>query len=122
MLHNKILFDIYKSVKNLDKDKMDKNTEKINKLVSKLYNDYQHGGTIESNRESDNNYQEIMANLDSIETGFIGYFQSLKGYIEIYSKNAEKFEKLLNERLSIESLEKLKNSMNDLNGVLDQLK
>ena len=121
MLHNKILFDIYKSVKFLDKDRMNKNTEKINRIISKLYNDYQHGGTIESDK-SDKDYKEIMANLDSIETGFIGYFKSLQKYIDIYSKNAEEFEKLLKDRLSIESLEKLKNSMNDLNGVLDKLK
>lgn len=123
MLHNKILFDIYKSVKFLDKNKMDKNTKKINNIIkkyhnSKLYNNYQHGGTL----ESDNDYQEIMTNLDSIENGILKYFQSLKGYIEIYSKNAEKFEKILQDRLSLESLKKLKDSMNDLNEVLDKLK
>lgn len=122
MLQNKILFDIYSSVKFLDKDKMDKNREKINRIITKLnskpYNKYQYGGT----KESDKNYQEIMKNLDTIESGFLGYFQSLKKYIEIYEKNATEFEKLLKDRLSIDSLKKLKDSLNDLNVVLDKLK
>lgn len=123
MLQNKILFDIYSSVKFLDKDKMDKNREKINRIITKLnsksYNQYNHyGGT----KESDKDYQEIMTNLDTIESGFLGYFQSLKKYIEIYEKNATEFEKLLKDRLSIDSLKKLKDSLNDLNVVLDKLK
>lgn len=124
MLQNKILFDIYSSIKFLDKDRMDKNTERINRIIKKLYinkpyNSYNHyGGT----KESDKDYEEIMTNLDTIETGFLDYFKSLQKYIEIYSQNAEKFEKLLNDRLSIDSLKKLKNAMSDLNGVLDKLK
>jgi hypothetical protein len=46
----------------------------------------------------------------------------LQKYIEIYSKNAEEFDKLLKDRLSIDSLEKLKKSMNELNGLLTVLK
>ena len=118
MLHNKILFDIYKSVKFLDKNKMDKNTKKINRIISKLYNVYQHGGT----KESDDDYQGIMTNLDIIENNFLEYFKSLQKYIEIYLKNAEKFKELLDGRLSLDSLENLKKSMNELNKVLDKLK
>lgn len=122
MLNNKILYDIYKSVKYLDKNRMNKNTENINsiitKLNSKLYNQYQYGGT----KESEENYQEIMTNLDKIESGFISYFESLQKYIDIYLKNAEEFEKLLKDRLSIDSLKKLQESMNQLNVVLDKLK
>ena len=73
MLHNKILFDIYKSVKLLDKDRMDKNTKQINSIINK----YQHGGTLESDK-TDKDYQEIMTNLSSIETGFLDYFKSLQ--------------------------------------------
>jgi hypothetical protein len=116
MLHNKILFDIYKSVKNLDKNRMDKNTKKINNIIRKYHN--QHGGI----KESDEDYNNIMGNLDLIQTGFLDYFKSLQKYIEIYEKNAGEFEKLLNERLSVESLKKLSDSMYELNGILDKLK
>lgn len=114
MLHNKILFDIYKSVKLLDKDRMDKNTMKINRIISK----YQHGGT----KQSDEDYNKIMSNLSSIENGFLGYFTSLQNYIQIYSKNAVEFENLLKDRLSLDSLKKLKDSMDELNGILAKLK
>ncbi len=107
---------------------MDKNTKKINKIISKLYNNSklynksnQLGGTLESDK-SDKDYKEIMDNLSSIETGFLDYFKSLQNYIDIYLKNAKEFEKLLNDRLSIESIEKLKKSMSDLNLVLSDLK
>jgi cell division septal protein FtsQ len=121
MLNNKILFDIYKSVKFLDNDKMNENTKKINGIISKYHNSKlynQYGGTIDSNTD----YNDIMENLSSIETGFLDYFKSLQKYIEIYSKNAEEFEKLLKDRLSMTSLEKLKKSMTDLNLILDSLK
>jgi hypothetical protein len=128
MRHNKFLFNIYESVKTLNKEKMDKNTKKINKIISKLYNNSklynksnQLGGTLESDK-SDKDYKEIMDNLSSIETGFLDYFKSLQNYIDIYLKNAKEFEKLLNDRLSIESIEKLKKSMSDLNLVLSDLK
>lgn len=118
MLNNKILYDIYKSVKYLDKDRMNKNTENIKRIIIKLNNQYQYGGT----KESEENYQEIITNLDAIQTGFLNYFKSLQGYIDIYLKNAEEFEKLFKDRLSIESLKKLQDSMNQLNVVLDKLK
>jgi len=127
MLQNKILFDIYKSVKFLDKNRMDKNTEKINTIItklnskpydSKLNNKYQYGGTL----ESDSDFSETMKNLDIIEKGFLDYFKSLQKYIDIYSKNAEEFDKLLKNRLSLDSLKNLKDSMDNLNVVLNKLK
>ena len=126
MLQNKILFDIYSSVKFLDNHKMDKNREKINRIITKLnsksYNQYNHYNHYGGTKESDKDYQEIMTNLDTIESGFLDYFKSLQGYINIYLKNAEQFENLLKDRLSIDSLKKLKDSINDLNVVLDKIK
>ena len=125
MRHNKFLFNIYESVKTLNKEKMDKNTKKINKIISKLYNNstlYNKSNQLGGSKESDNDVKEIMDNLGIIEKGFLEYFTSLQKYIDIYLKNAKEFEKLLNDRLSIESIEKLKKSMSDLNLVLSDLK
>jgi len=121
--YNKFLFDIYQSVKTFNKDKMDYNTMIINKINNKYnqiggINDSDNGGI----NDSDNDVRNIMQNLGIIEKGFLDYFNSLQTYIEIYLKNAKEFEKLLNDRLSIKSIEKLKKSMSELNSVLSTLK
>jgi hypothetical protein len=115
MWHNKFLFDIYQSVKKLNKDKIDKNTKKINNIC-KVYN--HRGGS----QQSEEDFKDIMTNLGIIEKGFLEYFTSLQKYIDIYLKNANEFEKLLNNRLSIESIEKLKKSMQELNIILADIK
>lgn len=107
MSNNKFLYSIYKSVKTLNREKMDLHTRNINKLVG--------GGPNED-------FTEIMTNLGLIEENVLNYFDQLKKYIEIYLKNAEAFEQLFKDRLSIESLRKLKESMEQLNGVLVNLK
>jgi hypothetical protein len=107
MSNNKFLYSIYKSVKTLNKAKMDFHTKNINNLIG--------GG-------SDEDVKEIMNNLGLIESGVIDYFKSLQTYIEIYLKNANEFEKLFADRLSIDSLKKLSESMKQLNSVLATLK
>ena len=114
--HNKFLIDIYKSVKSLDKNRMNRNTTKINNIVNKLR--IQYGGT----KESDEDVQNIMENLGLIESKFLEYFSLLQKYVDIYLKNATEFEKLLKDKLSLESLESLKKSMHELNSVLSNLK
>lgn len=119
MPHNKFLYDIYKSVKTLNINKINTNINKINTINKINKNPYiLRGGT----KESDEDYTNIMENLGLIEEDFLKYFESLQKYIDIYLKNAKEFEKLLQDRLSIQSLEKLKEAMTQLNLTLGNLK
>ena len=78
MSNNKFLYSIYKSVKTLNREKMDLHTRNINKLVG--------GGPNED-------FTEIMTNLGLIEENVLNYFDQLKKYIDVINKNNYKVER-----------------------------
>ena len=102
MSNNKFLYSIYKSVKTLNREKMDLHTRNINKLVG--------GGPNED-------FTEIMTNLGLIEENVLNYFDQLKKYYKHYNPDSKEN---FNEKSKTKKIKKLIVGSDDEDQVLDE--